>query len=180
MIKSIVPEHVESELKHAYLDEVRMADFELLQASICCMIAPSSRLYMIIDGIDECEKPAREYLIALLERLLALSNASVKIFVSSREDNQISRSFDKYPCVQLSETLLAKDIETFVIGSVRSKINTRRLRVSDPALEHEIVSELVTKAHGMLVPLISTPFSLSKLTLTRVIMNLYHYVCHWA
>ena len=152
LIKALVPEDVECQLKQSFVDEVRTAGTKQLQENICSAIAACSRICIIVDGLDECEKAATREVIALLEYLLTLDITIIKVLVSCREDDQILTSLDAYPRIQLSESMLATDIEAFIMGSVRSKIHDRELRVNDPTLEHEIVSELVTKAHGMSVP----------------------------
>ena len=106
-------------------------------------------LYVIIDGLDECEKEARRDSIALIKALLVHDKAVVKTFVSCREDEHILRSLDIHPCIQLSETMMATDINAFITGTVRSKVKSGELRINNPALEDEVVTELVTKAHGM-------------------------------
>ncbi|KAK3169678.1 hypothetical protein OEA41_009062 [Lepraria neglecta] len=117
--------------------------------NICSAIAACLRICIIVDDLDECKKAARRDVIALLEYLLTLEITIIKVLVSSREDDQSLTSLDAYPRIQLSESMLAADIEAIITESVGSKIHDRELKVNDPTLEHEIVSELVTKAHGM-------------------------------
>ena len=149
IMQGLVPKEVECQLRQSVIDEARVPGEAFLQTSIMSAIEASPGLYVIIDGLDECEKEARRDAIALIEALLVHNKAAVKTFVSCREEEHILRSLDVHPCIQLSETMMANDIDAFITGTVRSKVKSGELRISSPTLEQEIVTELVTKAHGM-------------------------------
>ena len=149
IMQCLVPAEVERQLRQSVIDEARIPGEALLQRSILSAIEAFPGLYVIIDGLDECEKEARRDAIALIEALLVYDKAAVRTFVSCREEEYILRSLDVHPCIQLSEITMATDINTFIAGTVRSKVESGQLRINYPALEDEIVAELVTKAHGM-------------------------------
>ena len=149
IMRGLVPAEVECQLRQSVIDEARVPGETLLQKSILSTVEAFRGLYVILDGLDECENETRRDVITLIERLLVHNEAAVKIFVSCREDEHILRSLDVHPCIQLSETMMAIDIDAFITGSVRSKVKSGELRINSPALEEEIVVELVTKAHGM-------------------------------
>ena len=149
IMQGLVPADVECQLRQSVIDEARVPEETLLQKSILSTVEAFQGLYVILDGLDECENETRRDVTALIEHLLANNEAAVKIFVSCRDDEHILRSLDVHPCIQLSETMMAIDIDAFVTGSVRSKVKSGELRMNSPALEGEIVAELVTKAHGM-------------------------------
>ena len=149
IMQCLVPTEIERQLRQSVIDEARVPGDALLQRSILSAIEACPGLYVIIDGLDECEKEARRDAIALIEALLAHKRAAVKTFVSCREDEHLLRSLDVHPCIQLSEKLMENDINAFITGTVRSKVEAGELRINKPALEHKIVAELVTKAHGM-------------------------------
>ena len=149
IIQCLVPTEVERELRQSVIDEARFPGEALLRRSILSAVEAFRGLHVIIDGLDECEKEARRDSIALIKALLVHDKAAVKVFVSCREDEHILRSLDVHPCIQLSETMMATDINAFITGTVRSKVKSGELRINNPALEDEVVAELVTKAHGM-------------------------------
>ena len=149
IMQGLVPAEIECQLRQSVIDEARVPGETLLHKSILSMVEAFRGLYVILDGLDECENETRRDVNALIEHLLAKNEAAVKIFVSCREDEHILRSLDVHPCIQLSETMMAIDIDAFITGSVRSKVKSGELRINSPALEEEIVAELVTKAHGM-------------------------------
>ena len=149
VMQGLVPKEVECQLRQSVIDEARVPGEASLQRSILSSVEASPGLCVIIDGLDECEKEARRDAIALIEALLIHNKAAVKTFVSCREDEHILRSLDVHPCIQLSETMMATDIDAFITGTVRSKVKSGELRINSPALEEEVVVELGTKAHGM-------------------------------
>ena len=153
IMQSLVPTEVERQLRQSVIDEARVPGEALLQRSILSAIESFPGLYVIIDGLDECEKEARRDAIALIEAILVHKKAAIKTFVSCREDEHILKSLDIYPCIDLSETMMATDINAFITGTVRSRVKSGELKIVSPALEGEIVAELITKAHGMWVSL---------------------------
>ena len=149
VMQSLIPTEVECQLRQSVIAEARVPGETLLRKSILSTIEAFPGLYVILDGLDECENEARRDVTALIENLLAPNEAAVKILVSCREDAHILRSLDVYPCIRLSETMMATDIDAFITGSVSYKVRSGQLRITSQALEEEIVAELVTKARGM-------------------------------
>ena len=149
IIQRIVPKEVECQLRQSVIDEARVPGETLLQEGILSTVKAFRGLYVILDGLDECENETRRDITALIARLLVRNEAVVKIYVSCREDEHILQSLDVHSCIQLSETMMATDINAFIAGSVRSKVESGKLRINSPAVEEDIVAELVAKAHGM-------------------------------
>ncbi|KAL2039046.1 hypothetical protein N7G274_008095 [Stereocaulon virgatum] len=149
LLKSGVPETVKCQLKNTYLDEMRSSGVRHLGEYISSAIVASSGVCIIVDGLDECETEARQDVMTLLKSLFNLGQPTVKVLVFCREDDQILTCSDNFPRIQVSESMLATDIETFITGSVKSRIRSRRLKLDDPTLEYNIVSDLIAKAQGM-------------------------------
>ncbi len=149
IIQGLVPTEIECQLRQAVIGEARVPGETSLQRCILSTMEAIPGLYVIVDGLDECEKEARRDTITLIEQLLVHDKAAVKTFVSCREDEHILRSLDVHPCIQLSETMMAADIDAFITGTVGARVKSGELRINSSALEEEIVAELVTKAHGM-------------------------------
>lgn len=103
----------------------------------------------VLDGLDECEKDTRKEMLALIERLMRCTTSAIKIFVSCRDEDETLRSMPVFTRIQVTPISLESDIESFVEGSVRSRIISGELKIRNPGLEQEIVSELASKAHGM-------------------------------
>lgn len=144
-----IPKEIEPQILRAYIDGTRTPGTYELMDLICALMRLRPIVYIVLDGLDECERPPRQDILSFLERLSSLTKASVRTFVSCRDEDQLLRSLQSYPRIQLTTTALESDIKSFVEGSVRSRIKSGQLTIRNPDLEHQIVQELVDKAHGM-------------------------------
>ena len=126
ILQGLVPTEVECQLRQSVIGEARVPGETSLQRSILSTIKAFSGLYVIIDGLDECEKEARRDSITLIEHLLDHDQAAVKTFISCREDEHILRSLDVHPCIQLSEIIMAADINAFITGTVGARVKSGR------------------------------------------------------
>ncbi|KAF5499783.1 hypothetical protein CGCF413_v006068 [Colletotrichum fructicola] len=68
---------------------------------------------IVIDALDECNPGTRDILLDTLEYLLNASACLLKVFVSSRNDQDIVYSLQKYPNLTLSSDCNTADIELF-------------------------------------------------------------------
>ena len=75
---------------------------------------------IIIDALDECDPARRHELLLALERIRDESVNLVKMFVSSRDDQDIVRRLNNSPDVFIHATDNCEDIENFVRCQVRS------------------------------------------------------------
>lgn len=146
-IGGCIPEEIEAQLPSDLGERDQVLDLNELAAILFLAVRLSPASYLILDGFDECEKPTRQQIIQLIHELSGLK--TVKIFLTCREEDEILRSFRGNPTIRISSSALEGDIEAFVKGSVSSRITSGNLRIRNPNLEHEIVSELVSKARGM-------------------------------
>ena len=107
---------------------------------------------IILDALDECKPEARPKLLESLERILRESSTLVKIFVSSRDDQDIVCKLQRYPGLELSSDKNSEDIKTFVQSETTRLIdNQTLLRFSDNKKEliKKIVAEVIRGANGM-------------------------------
>lgn len=144
-----IPREVTVQVKEGFEDDSISLTCNEIVSMLCSAISLNAAVTIILDGLDECEQEAKEQMIAFLERLTFLGPTVIKLFVSCREEDNILRSLTKFARVHVTPTALENDIKSFISGSVRSRIKGGQLRLRDPKLEQEIVSELVDKANGM-------------------------------
>ena len=144
-----IPEEIEPQVLRAYKDGQRTPSTQELMGLVCSLMQLCPLVYLVLDGLDECERQSRQDILSFLERLSTLPKASVRTFVSCRDEDQLLRSLELYPRIQLTAAALGSDIKSFVEGSVRSRIGSGQLRIRNPDLEPQIVQELVNKSHGM-------------------------------
>ena len=143
------PKEIEPQILQAYGHGQRTPGTHEIGDLVCSLMQLRPPGYIVLDGLDECEKQPRQEVLNVLKRVTALKNACVRTFVSCRDEDELLRSLHLYPRIQLTSEALGGDIKLFVEGSIRSRIESGQLRIRNPDLEHHIVQELVKKAHGM-------------------------------
>ncbi|KAL8992330.1 MAG: hypothetical protein Q9169_007181 [Polycauliona sp. 2 TL-2023] len=144
-----IPEDLEKKFPPGYGDHERtLSTYDLIDL-ICMAISKRPFTFVIIDGLDECEKPCRKEMQGLLAQLQGIDSSSIKLFVSCRQEDQLLRSLQGIPTIQMTSAVLEDDIRLFVAASVSSRIAAGELRVRDANLKKYVTDELVNKAHGM-------------------------------
>ncbi|KAL7266669.1 hypothetical protein RUND412_010779 [Rhizina undulata] len=105
---------------------------------------------IIIDALDECPKKSRYELLVALEKLRT-STEGVKIFVTSRDDDDIRIQLKKESEVYIQPSDNSRDIELFVVTEVDKYISSKRLlrgKVGSQ-LRKSIIDTLTKGANGM-------------------------------
>ena len=111
------------------------------------------RTYVILDALDEVGNV--NVFLKGLENLRAYINDSstIRILVTSRRELAIERSMLAQTAIQVQ--MVSKETQTDLIGYIYSQIQqriaSRRLKLRDPQLEHEIATTLINHADGMSV-----------------------------
>jgi hypothetical protein len=82
---------------------------------------------IILDALDECDPATRLDLLRALERLLQHSCSLVKIFVSSRNDQDIVLQLNGYLNLEINSSRNQYDIERFVNAEVERLIKNGKL-----------------------------------------------------
>jgi hypothetical protein len=106
-----------------------------------------SQTTLVVDALDECDPQLRGQLIQAFERLVRTSR-SLKIFISSRRDDDIKLQLEKKANVGISATDNEEDIAKFVAMSIAENRPLRRKPIEDD-LEKEIIQVLLDKSGGM-------------------------------
>ena len=108
---------------------------------------------IVIDALDECEPEKRELLLDTIESLLQNSSLGLlKVFLSSRDDQDISCTLREYPNLDLVSSRNSADIEAFVREETDRLVRKRRLLRNSRAKESLkvlIIEEVVRAADGM-------------------------------
>ena len=144
-----IPEEIKPQILRASKDGQQVPETYELMELVCSLMQLRALVYILFDGLDECERQPRQDILNFLKRLSKLPKVSVRTFVSCRDEDQLLRSLQSYPRIQLTAAALGSDIKSFVEGSVRSRIGSGHLTIRNPDLEHQIVRELVKKSQGM-------------------------------
>lgn len=109
---------------------------------------------MIIDALDECDPATREDLLDALERFLREAPCLLKIFISSRDDQDLVCRLQNYPTLELSSDRNGADIKAFTRSELDRRIQRQELLWGSPRkdeLRGNIIHELETNARGMYV-----------------------------
>ncbi|KAK2667987.1 NWD NACHT-NTPase, N-terminal [Fusarium oxysporum f. sp. vasinfectum] len=107
---------------------------------------------IILDALDECNPATRDSLMATMELVLQDSPCLVKMFVSSRDDQDIVYRLRHYPNLELSSQKNAGDIDKFVKLETCRLINSGKLLRYSSAqdrLRQEIMERITCDAQGM-------------------------------
>lgn len=144
-----IPEHIESQLLQMYAGGTRSPPENALGNVFCTNVALRSDIFIIFDGLDECEKTVWQEILKLFKQLAEIQQSAVKIFITCVEEGPVAHRLTASAHVQLSPRATAEDIRAFVESSVASKIEYGDLKISNPRLEQDIISELVSKANGL-------------------------------
>ncbi|KAF5517708.1 Vegetative incompatibility protein HET-E-1 [Colletotrichum aenigma] len=107
------------------------------------------QVYLIIDGLDECQDTTGEVVRALCA--IAESSDEISMAVLSRNEDNI-RDHLSDPEIDFVNVQIAahkEDITEYVTSEIQQRIRTKRLHFEDLSLEGEIVDGLVEGANGI-------------------------------
>ena len=108
---------------------------------------------IVIDALDECDPEKRDVLLEALSSIVTDSTGLVKIFISSRDDQDIVLHLGECPNLKIQASHNQDDIAKYVNSEVSKVIHSRKWRSGkvDGDLEKEIKLALIEKAQGMSV-----------------------------
>ena len=107
---------------------------------------------IVVDALDECDPNLRQDLLDAFEHILKESAGLVKIFVSSRNDQDIVYKLRDYPNVDISSDRNTADIEAYVEIETQKLVNSGRLLRNSGAKEQmtaSIIEHVSSGADGM-------------------------------
>lgn len=117
------------------------------------LISIHPKTTIVIDALDETDPNTRRELLNALEFVVESSNGLLKIFVSSRDDNDIIRKLEKVPNLYIQASDNEQDIKCFVHREVARVIDEGILLEGQVSCElrQRIESTLVNEARGMYI-----------------------------
>jgi hypothetical protein len=125
--------------------------FKECQDLIVSLLDTSPKTTIVIDALDECDPTKRCQFLEALETIATTSQKLVKIFISSRDDDDIVLRLRNMPNLYIEATDNQGDIEHFVRREINLSIQkSRLLRGSVPdELRRRVVDTLIENARGM-------------------------------
>ncbi|PVG00856.1 hypothetical protein CPB86DRAFT_812717 [Serendipita vermifera] len=106
---------------------------------------------IIIDALDECRRDKRHELLKALDRLLQRADNPTRIFVSSRNDEDLVLRMRFRSNIIIEASKNTVDIQRFVHEQVEEAVRDRKLLrgTVEPDLKARIIKELEKGARGM-------------------------------
>ncbi len=144
-----IPHDLKQQLDQLYRPDVRTAANDELIAILVAVVKHFSKVYIFIDGLDECRKEERSTILSMINQLTHSDHSAVKILLTSQEVTDISTSLNGLPRLQVSADKNSSDIASFIEETIKANIRSRALAVHDPYLESDLISALVDGAQGM-------------------------------
>ena len=127
-----------------------LSETEDVVEMLCTVSKKLRNFYIVIDGLDECEKKDRN---ALLKGFSAISSATgnVKIFLSGRESmsTQVKKACQSLIHLSMSCRPAKSDIPKYIESAVQERLRNEELIVGDQTLINEIKEALNRGADGM-------------------------------
>lgn len=124
----------------------------------CALIIELTEQYpqttIVIDALDECAAEKRRDLLRALEKILRESSGLVKIFVSSRDDQDIVFRLQRYPDLDITSDRNGDDIASFIKEQTEALVKDGELLQysnSKTEMEKLIVEKVTEGASGMYV-----------------------------
>ncbi|KAL8868513.1 MAG: hypothetical protein Q9174_004942 [Haloplaca sp. 1 TL-2023] len=149
LIDGGIPKELEHKFHIGFGEDTHVLDVGDLIDLVSMALKTCPLTYLILDGLDECDKGARKEVLKLLDRLRDVGRSTIKVLITCRQEDQLLRSLLEVPKIQLTSSALNDDIRLFVAAAVQSRIHSNDLTIQDPNLAKEITDELVSKADGM-------------------------------
>jgi hypothetical protein len=149
--KIVIPDDLEEQIYCYYRHGTRTPTDSELVATLTSISKQFSKVFIFIDGLDECGKEEQSTILSMVHQLSQSRFPTVKVLITSREEAVISASLKGLPCLRISSENISLDISSFVEKTVKSIIRSGDLIIRDPSLESDIISALVDGAQGMWV-----------------------------
>ena len=105
-----------------------------------------SNLTIILDALDECEKPYE--LLRALKRVVDSSTSQTKLFVSSRLNVDVASVMTFHRKIDIQSQSASKDMQIFLHTEVK-RGDRRLLKGRYPELEDRLIKVLWDRAQGM-------------------------------
>lgn len=124
------------------LDADRMKDL------IRCLGSAYDEVIIIVDGLDECGENCSTA-VELLHSINDDAASNIKILLTSRDIIEIREVLSDYEVVEIAAQ--SSELRLYVHAEIESRIRSRKLKLSNPALKQRIIERLVSEARAMYV-----------------------------
>jgi hypothetical protein len=133
-------------------------DMDTIETLLQHCISGFSKLYIVIDAMDEFEKEQRNALLRSLSSIISIPDSKAKLFLVGRSSvaMDIRRWFPasqekSADCREVQADIEAYTRETIALRQGEQLSPQEQLILQDPALTQEIIEALIDGADGMCV-----------------------------
>lgn len=149
--KEVLPKELESLFDSCHRNAKEL-NYTELQQIFTTVVKSFDKVFIILDALDECPDEQRAGFLKFLTSIVNPGRdgpANIKLFVTSRRETDIARSFASFPTIQIEAKEVASDIESYVKFELDRCLGDGTLKIADPKLKEEILEALLKKAGGM-------------------------------
>lgn len=155
IIRSILRQRLNSvEIPREVVDSLEQLDsspeLDAFVKLLRLMMAPPEISYIIIDGLDECDKADRDSLLAALSSFITLGG-NIRLFLSCRDSvrGEIRNRFPTFDSFLMGCPAALNGISRFVDDILEEKLESGELALTDDSLKEDIKQALSDGAQGM-------------------------------
>ncbi|KAF5713143.1 ankyrin repeat-containing protein [Fusarium globosum] len=111
------------------------------------LVAGYHCVYIVVDGLDECDRGTRHILMDLLDEMVEKFEQSVKIYIASRTDQDLRNRYHNGTYLEVTANDNQADIEKYILKKMeQSNFCQKRLY---PKLRRKILRTFQEKSQGM-------------------------------
>jgi hypothetical protein len=118
-----------------------------LQGVLEDLLSELDQTYIVIDGLDECNKTDWKLLVQLIHSLHCLTRNAPHLLFTSQPLEEFEEAFKNVTFIELGSTVSTSDIRAFV----GSEVPAVRNWASDGKHARDVTEQIVQKSNGMLV-----------------------------
>ncbi|KAI9788101.1 MAG: hypothetical protein M1816_007233 [Peltula sp. TS41687] len=147
-ITASIEERIKECFSHFESEDV-VPDLSELEDLLKMVMKAFGRVFLAIDGLDECDPMEQRQIACVLKTLTQLSQPTAKLLVCSRQEVEIAKAFENGPRLRLTGQLNMDDISQYVEDTVTLRIDSGDLVIGDQSMKSEIIQTLAQGAKGM-------------------------------
>ena len=144
-----ISQHLEQLIDRCYAHGTRTPDNQEMLDILSETLKLFSKVYLVIDGLDECKREERSEVLSSVKKLMRSDVPVVKIFLSSREEADITACLEVTQLIHVTEERVSPDIALFITEAVDERLRSGAMVVHNQPLRQEIITGLVKGARGM-------------------------------
>jgi len=131
-------------------DEPQLSDIEKILSILIGVLAPTKKVYIIVDGLDECSRRHRSIVLGAILRLQRCLSLLLCISIRLEPNNMADLENEILPGAWvLSLPTVNPEIEAYIDTELEDRIQSKTLIIGDPTLILEIRDALSKGSQGM-------------------------------